>query len=354
MLHEFLATNREEILTRTREKALHRTASCPTDEELRNGLPMFLEQLVEMLQTNRREEGTLEIGTSATKHGAEMRRKGFTVGQVVQDYGAMCQAITEIAVEQRASIDPVEFKTLNGCLDSAVAAAVTEFGRQQEQRMSDESNEHLGVMAHELRNALHTATLGFDALQSGLVGSGGSTSRVVQISLEQMQSLLDHSLTEVRLKAGMHRRASLSVAALIREVVAGAEMDAAHRHVELTVGAVPDGVTIDADKQILVSALSNLMQNAFKFTRASGHVSLHVRATVDRVEIAIEDECGGLPVEKSELLFRLFEQHGSDRTGLGLGLAISRRGVEDSGGTIDVRDLPGKGCVFTVSLPRSQ
>jgi signal transduction histidine kinase len=123
---------------------------------------------------------------------------------------------------------------------------------------------------------------------------------------------------------------------------------------QLTIGAVAEDVTIDADKQLLVSALSNLMQNAFKFTRASGHVSLHVHTTVDRVEIAIEDECGGLPVEKSELLFRLFEQHGADRTGLGLGLAISRRGIEDSGGAIDVRDIPGKGCVFTVSLPRQQ
>ena len=305
-----------------------------------------------MLQTNRPEKGALEIGTSATKHGEEMRRRGFTVSQVVQDYGAICQAITEIAVEQRASIDPSEFKTLNGCLDGAVAAAVTEFGRQQEQRMSDESNENLGVVAHELRNALHTAMLGFDALQSGLVGSGGSTAQVVQNSLGQMQSLLDHSLTEVRLKAGVHSRTSISVATLIREVAVAAEMDAAHRHLQLTVGAVAEDVTIDADKQILVSALSNLMQNAFKFTRASGHVSLHVHATVDQVEIAIEDECGGLPVEKSELLFRLFEQRSKDRTGLGLGLAISRRGIEDSGGAINVRDLPGKGCVFTVSLPR--
>ncbi len=352
MLHEFLSANRDAILTRTREKARHRPAPCPTDEELQNGLPMFLGQLVEMLQADHPGEGALEIGSSATKHGEEMRRRGCTVAQVVQDYGSICQAITEIAVEQRASIGADEFKTLNGCLDGAVAAAVTEFGRQREQIMSEESNEHLGVLAHELRNALHTATLGFEALQSGLVGPGGSTSRLVQSSLEQMHDLLDRSLTEVRVKAGVHRRTSVSVAAIIREVAAGAEVEAAHRHMQLTIGPVTDDLTVDGDKQILVSAVANLMQNAFKFTRAAGRVSLHTSATVDWVEIVVADECGGLPVEKTELLFRLFEQHGADRTGLGLGLAISRRGVEDSGGTIHVRDMPGRGCVFTIRLPR--
>jgi signal transduction histidine kinase len=70
------------------------------------------------------------------------------------------------------------------------------------------------------------------------------------------------------------------------------------------------------------------------------------------VLIEIEDECGGLSPGEVEHLFRMFEQRGTDRTGLGLGLAISRQGVEDSDGTIRVRDLPGKGCVFTVDLPR--
>jgi signal transduction histidine kinase len=353
VLHEFLTANRGQIIARVREKALRRSTSHSTDEEPNNGVPMFLTQLVEMLQTDPG-SAAIEIGTSATKHGEEMRQKGFTIAQVVQDYGEICQAITEIAVEQKASIETVEFKTLNCCLDSAVAAAVTEFGRQQEQFMSDESNEQLGVLAHELRNALHTATLGFDALQSGLVGPGGSTSKLVLTSLGQMHDLLERSLTEVRLKAGVHRRTSVSVATLIQEVAVAAELDAAHRHLQLTIGTVAEDLMVNADKHILVSALSNLVQNAFKFTRTSGHVSLQTCATGDRVEIAIEDECGGLPVEKSELLFRLFEQQGTDRTGLGLGLAISRRGIEDSGGTIHVRDIPGKGCVFTVSLPTQQ
>jgi len=67
--------------------------------------------------------------------------------------------------------------------------------------------------------------------------------------------------------------------------------------------------------------------------------------------IEVEDECGGLPEGDSESLFHLFEQRGSDRSGMGLGLGISRRGVELNGGTLYVRNLQDRGCVFTIDLP---
>jgi signal transduction histidine kinase len=351
MLHDFLSANREKIIARTREKVGNRGAPRATLKELENGIPLFLTQLIGMLQT-RTPAYESAIGESATRHGDEMRRMGFTVGQVVHDYGGLCQAITELAVDTNTSIESNEFKILNGCLDDAVAFAVTEFGRQREQSIAAQDSEHLGVLAHELRNALNTATLAFSALQSGAVGTNGSTSTIMFSSLARMRDLLDRSFAEVRLKAGIHRRTYVSVAALIEEVAIAAAVEAAHRGLQLTVAPVADGVTIHADSAILVSALSNLLQNAFKFTRPPGHVSLTTTATAYRVLIEIEDECGGLPPGEVEHLFRMFEQRGTDRTGLGLGLAISRQGVEDSGGTIQVRDLPGKGCVFAVELPR--
>jgi hypothetical protein len=70
------------------------------------------------------------------------------------------------------------------------------------------------------------------------------------------------------------------------------------------------------------------------------------------VLIEVEDECGGLPEGKVESMFQSFEQLDQDRTGLGLGLSISRRAIEACGGTLTVRDVPGIGCVFTIDLPR--
>ena len=352
MLHEFLSANRGEIIARTRSKVAQRPAPRATEAELENGIPMFLSQLVEMLQAPSPGGGQEEIGESASRHGSDLLKMGFTVAQVVQDYGGLCQAITELAVDSRTSISSDDFRTLNGCLDGAVASAVTEFGRQREQSITDEGAQHLGVLAHELRNALNTATLAFNALQSGAVGVSGSTSAVVFRSLARMRDLLDRSFAEVRLNSGVQTLANVPIAEIIEEVAIGAAVEAAYRGLQLTVAPVAHGVTIHADAEILVAALSNLLQNAFKFTRPTGHVSLQTHITDDRVQIEIEDECGGLPTGKIEDLFRMFEQRGADRTGLGLGLAISRRGVEESGGTIRVRDLPGKGCVFIVDLPR--
>ncbi len=352
-LHQFLSDNRDDIIARTRAKVSKRPAPRATDAELQSGIPLFLTQLGEMLRTHATIQDP-DIAKSAARHGDDLRRMGFTIGQVVQDYGGLCQAITELASESSTAISSDEFKTLNGCLDGAVASAVTEFGRQREQSISDEGAEHLGVLAHELRNALNGATLAFGALRSGAVGTTGSTSEVVSRSLARMRDLIDRSLTEVRLKAGIHRRADVSVASLVEEVAIVGAMEASQRGLQLTVEPVADDVTINADAQIVVSALSNLLQNAFKFTHPAGHVSLKITTTQDTIRIAIEDECGGLPPGKIEDLFRLFEQRGEDRTGLGLGLAISRQGIEESGGSIRVRDLPGKGCVFTVELPRQK
>jgi signal transduction histidine kinase len=111
-------------------------------------------------------------------------------------------------------------------------------------------------------------------------------------------------------------------------------------------------VAIEADRQILIAVIGNLLQNAFKFTRPGTTVTLRVGADADRVLIEVQDECGGLPGGDENDLFQPFEQRSIDRTGLGLGLAFSRWAVEANHGRIYARDLPDEGCVFTVDLPR--
>jgi len=122
----------------------------------------------------------------------------------------------------------------------------------------------------------------------------------------------------------------------------------------LSVAPVDGTLAVDADRQLLSSAVSNLLQNAFKFTRPEGTISLRTRATTDRVLIEVSDECGGLPEGKIEELFLPFTQANVDRSGLGLGLSIARKAVHANGGEISVRNVPGTGCVFTIDLPRKQ
>ena len=103
----------------------------------------------------------------------------------------------------------------------------------------------------------------------------------------------------------------------------------------------------------LIAAISNLLQNAFKFTPAGGHVQLRATASPSAILIDVQDECGGLEPGVAERLFKPFQQHSANRSGLGLGLSISRKAIRLAGGDVRVRDLPGIGCIFTIELPRA-
>jgi signal transduction histidine kinase len=351
VLYEFIAANREEIIARTRRKVAARPSPRATQEELHHGVPLFLTQLVETLRLS--EDDGAAIGESASKHGGEQLRRGFTVGQVVHGYGDVCQSVTELAQEKDARITAEDFHTFNRCLDDAIARAVTEYTRQRELRINEASTERLGSLAHELRNRLSGALLAYEILKRGNVGVNGSTGAVLGRSLIGIRDLIDRSFAEVRLELGVQKRERISLSELVGEVDAEAAVGVNAGGVTMSVDPVEDMVFLDADRQILHAALANLVQNAFKYTRAGSLISIHTRATVDRVFIDVEDQCGGLPPGKPQELFERFEQRGPDRTGLGLGLTISRRGVEANGGNVSVRDLPGRGCVFTIELPRA-
>ena len=354
VLGPFIVANREIILARARARVASRTYPKPSEEELRNGIPVFLDQLCTalLLAKSTDEIDHEQLSASAGRHGKDLLRLGLTVAQVVRDYGDVCQVITQLAIEQDARIGANEFQTLNLCLDDAVANAVTEYNRNRERATADEGTERLGILAHEMRNLLNTASLSFEIIKSGQVAVGGSTSLVLDRSLLGLRALLDRSLADVRLDAGIKHLERISVAQFIEDVEVGALIQAQARGVHLDVRSIEPAVTIEGDRQILEAAVSNLLQNAFKFTRKGGNVSLNVRATRERVLFEIEDECGGLPRGNPEDLFRAFEQKGTDRSGVGLGLAICRKAAKANAGIISARDLPGKGCIFTLDLPR--
>jgi signal transduction histidine kinase len=354
MLHEFIAINRDEIIRRCRGKVATRSVPPPTDAEIDHGVPVFLDQLADALRLGLR--SIPDIGRTALQHGHDMLRQGFTVSQVVHDYGDVCQSITELAVEMNAPISTDDFRTLNRCLDDAIAGAVTEYGRVRNQSTLDgetaRGSERLGFFAHELRNLVNTAIMAFEVLKTGNVGVAGSTGTVLHRSLVALCGLIDRSLAEIRLTQGVQNPEPFLVSEFIKELAPAATLEAHAKGISLTVMPLEDGVSIEADRQVLAAVIGNLLQNAFKFTRPHSTVTLRVVASDTRVLIEIQDECRGLPERDVDDLFRPFEQRSADRTGLGLGLAFSRWGVEANNGRIHARNLPERGCVFTVDLPR--
>ena len=151
MLDAFVAENREEIIRRCRAKVEMRSIPTPTPAELEYGIPQFLDQLVDALQNDR--SSASDIGASAARHGRDLHLQGFTVSQVVHDYGDVCQSITDLALQLNAPISVDDFRTLNRCLDDAIASAVTEYGRGNQSLLDAEAardDERLGSLRMRL------------------------------------------------------------------------------------------------------------------------------------------------------------------------------------------------------------
>ena len=373
MMHNFLANNRADLIERCKVKVALRPERVATEDQLKNGIPMFLDQLTRTLQAEQGGEseesvkisgdsaGTTiersEMAISATAHGKELLTLGYTVDQVVHDYGDLCQSITDLAQERDAPFAIDEFRTLNRCLDNVVADAVTEFSFAKEaviaRRQTLDANERLGSLAHELRNALGTANLALRALEAGTLPVAGATGTVLKRSLTMLGGLIDRALSEVRYTVGGGpKHAIFSLAALIAEAKAGADLAAHAQGCTFDAADVDPLLGIYADRDLIMAAVSNLLENAFKFTHPHTQVSLNAYALQERILIDVSDHCGGLPATMTSTAYAPFAQHGSDRTGLGLGLSVAKQSVESQGGTLSARDVPGTGCVFTINLPR--
>ena len=371
-MHRFLSSHRDELIARCKAKVAQRPRRAATTAQLANGIPMFLDQLIHTLeaQDNGQADESFrisgaaggdaaalsEMGLSAAAHGKELLGLGYSVDQVVHDYGDLCQAITDLAVERDAPFSVDEFRTLNRCLDNAIADAVTEFGVWRDAsvalQQSAEENERLGMLVHELRNHLHTATLAFAALESGRIPMGGSTGAVLKRSLSSLAALLSQSLSQVRVAAETPPAEAFSLGLFVADAKNAASLDASARGCTFSVADVDASLGISGNRDLLLAALVNLLHNAFKFTHAHTEVALRAYAEGDHVLLDVRDNCGGLPPGTTASIFQPFVQVGDNKSGLGLGLSIARRNVEADGGELSVRNLPGTGCVFTIKLPR--
>lgn len=276
---------------------------------------------------------------------------GFTVSQVVHDYGDICQAVTELSIEQRAPITTEEFHTLNRCLDTAIAEAVTEHGRITDVSRSLGEIERLGQLAHDIRTMLDTTLLAFGILKRGTVALNGSTGMVMGRSLMSLHDLVESTMSDVRLAANHRRYERVPVTSFIDEIALAGSLRAEYLGVRLAIEPVNPQWEIHVDPQLVASAVTNLLNNAFKRTRAGGRVVLRTRNEGARLVVEVEDECGGVPEIEGDALqpgWPAREPAGRNR---GLGLTIARDAVRAHGGDIHIRNLPSVGCVFAIDVP---
>ena len=213
MLHEFLTVNRVELIGRCRQKVATRFEPSEVPSPSAHGVPLLLQQITDLLGRAQQAPGqngagpesssaTTEIGRAATLHGTELLKQGYIVDQVVSEYGDLCQAITELAVEKKAAISAAEFRTLNGCLDNAIADAVTSFGSARQIRVDQQAETlhvRLNTFAIEHRRLVALAGQCFDANQSGSCEVNGATATLLRHALNELKLLAERTLPEIHL-----------------------------------------------------------------------------------------------------------------------------------------------------------
>jgi len=249
------------------------------------------------------------------------------------------------------------------CLDLSERKRLEDKLRRHSNEMADadaRKNEFLAMLGHELRNPLASIRNAVKIMkQRGSDDHALCWARdVIDHQTRQMAQLVDDLLEISRVTRGKVRlqKEVVAVGTIIAYAVETSRpIIDAHRH-RLSIALPPEAILVDADAVRMAQVLSNLLNNAAKYTEEGGHIRLAVRVEDEQVVFRVRDDGIGIPAEMLSSVFDLFTQvdHSLDRSqgGLGLGLTLVRSLVEMHGGSVQAASEGlGKGSEFMVRLP---
>jgi len=324
-----------------------------TSAELADAMPGFVQQLVAALDLAAGTPPPEQTPATTEEHGQQRLRIGFDVGEVVREYGILGEVILAEVEQAGGALTPTETRVLVAQLNHGTRDAIAAYVERRDEEVRLEQARHVAFIAHELRNPLGAASVAMRLLHETGDIEGSRMHDIIDRSLVRLTNLVDDVLVAQSLGAGIEpHRSTVSLAELLTETELDAQAGAQQKGVELEIlGSL--ALDLRVDRRLLVSALTNLVRNAVKFTPNGGRVTLRASVEGDWLRVEVEDACGGLPAEiDTDELFQPFVQRGKDRRGLGLGLAIARQAIEAHGGRMIVEGRPGSGCVFGFRVPR--
>jgi signal transduction histidine kinase len=231
--------------------------------------------------------------------------------------------------------------------------------RAHDERGTQWRDETLAVVAHELRDPLHTIAVGLETMLKLQPPGDERAARqlvLMQRTVGRMNRLIVDLLDVTRIEAGNFALAQghAQVQPLLNEVLDLFEAPARQRSISLTCHAPPSVPCVIGDRDRLLRVLSNLVGNAVKFTPPHGRISVHARLLEEALHFSVEDTGLGIPSESLPQLFdRFWQADRTRRVGLGLGLPIAKAIVEAHGGRIWVESVPDRGTTFHFTVPRA-
>ncbi len=211
MLSDFLTSNHDELIARCKAKAARRFQYAGIAAAMDHGVPLFLQQVCYVLREeaaarfSESEEGpgtpsNSGMGAAAESRGAELLGHGYTLDQVVHEYGDVCQSVTELAIEYEESISTDDFRILNRCLDNAIAGAVSSFEAASQTARDWQATDlkgRMGSFAAEYRRLIDVALQAFAAIQMGSVGANGATGSLLAHTLAELRFLVDQGIPQI-------------------------------------------------------------------------------------------------------------------------------------------------------------
>lgn len=249
---------------------------------------------------------------------------------------------------------------LNGLRDRQVRAVIVALDATERKNADRRKDEFLATLAHELRNPLAPIRTGLQALaRPGGDGAGGTVIRaIMERQLSQMVRLIDDLLDVSRISSGkvVLQRSRVDLRAIAELAIEASQpFIAAGQHdfaAELPLGPV----WVDGDASRLSQVISNLLNNAAKYTSEGGKLRLSLSRDETHAIVRVEDNGVGIPPEMLNEVFDMFTQVNRtlDRSqgGLGIGLSLVRRLTEMHGGNVSAESAGlGHGSTFTVRIP---
>ncbi len=230
------------------------------------------------------------------------------------------------------------------------------------ERLERVRQEFLSNVSHELRTPLTAIRTFVETLATGAVDDPADNRRFLAIidrNAARMHNLIDDILELSAIEAGtvMVERASVQLRALVQDVLTALAAHAAEREVALH-NEVAAGVVVQADARRLEQMLTNLTDNAIKFNRAGGRVTVGHARQAARDHITVTDTGEGIAPEHIKRIFERFYRVDRARSralgGTGLGLAIVKHLARAHGGEATVQSTPGTGSTFTIELPHEE
>jgi signal transduction histidine kinase len=355
-LAELLIRKKSEIVRRFVDDARETGASnALPDETIVDSLGDYVEELANAVRSDwSARPNTAAADTVAASHAEQRFQHGYDIASLVREYAALQEILCDVLMKDGTDIPFAEVRALFKHVTDGIAKAASKYAALRDAELRRRTADHIAFLAHELRNPLSSALMATTLVRARGEVKESRAFNALERGLSKATQLIDDALVSVRSAEVNHLDCTtLDLGTLLREIVVESEEEAAAKDVRMDVEVSGD-VAISADPKVLRSALSNLIRNAVKFSRAGGGICVRTRHTRSRVIIEVEDSCGGLPPGAEQKLFDPYVQAGTDRSGFGLGLAIAKQAAEAHSGELRLHNLPGKGCVFVLDLPPTE